>query len=67
MIISAMPDAASRHRQQEGKSGERKEFKQVLKEQKEKLNEARGLEGKAVGYNRNGQIYFGQIMQRAYN
>lgn len=67
MIITAMPDATSRQKQQEKKPGAQKEFKQVLKERREQLNKGSGLEGKAVGYNRNGQIYFGQMMQRAYN
>lgn len=67
MIITAMPDATSRRRQQERKSGGQKEFKQVLKEQQEQLSERRGLEGKAVGYDKYGQIYLGQMMQRAYN
>lgn len=67
MIITAMPDATSRRRQQEKQSCGQKGFKQVLKERQEQLKEGSGLEGKAVGYDKNGRIYFGQIMQKAYN
>lgn len=67
MILTAMPDATSRQGQREKQPGKQKEFSRILEERQERLQEKRGLEGKAVGYNKNGQICFCQIMPRVYN
>ncbi len=66
MIISALSDRKPGNRQEKKKSGRQKSFGQMLTEQTERLFEG-DLEGKMVGYARNGQVYFGQAMQRTYN
>ena len=66
MIINALSDRKSRDRQEERKSGGGRSFGQILTEQAEQMAE-NSFEGMLVGYARNGQVYFGQTMQRTYN
>lgn len=61
-----MSDSTSQRRQEERKSSGQTEFKQILAEKTEQLQN-RSMENVAVSYGRNGQLYFGQTMQRAYN
>ncbi len=67
MIINAMSDATSQRRQEERKSGGQKGFGQILAEKTKRLRESCDMEGKTVGYGRDGQLLIGQVMQRAYN
>ena len=62
-----MSDATSQPRQEERKSGGQKEFGQILAETREQLKEDHSMVGKTVGYGRNGQVFIGHAMQRAYN
>jgi hypothetical protein len=67
MFITPMSDSTSKQRQGEERSGGQKEFRQILTEKTRQLKEDRSMEGKTVGYGRNGIAYVGQAMSRTYN
>lgn len=67
MFITPMSDSTSERRREERRSGGQKDFSQILTEQTRKLQEERSMEGKTVGYGRNGIAYIGQAMSRTYN
>ena len=67
MFITLMSDSTSKQRQGEERSGGQKEFRQILTEKTRQLKEDRSMEGKTVGYGRNGIAYVGQAMSRTYN
>ena len=67
MFITPMSDSTSKQRQGEERSGGQKEFRQMLAEKTRQLKEDRSMEGKTVGYGRNGIAYVGQAMSRTYN
>lgn len=67
MFITPMSDSTSEQRREERRSGGQKEFSQILTEKTRQLENDRSMEGKTVGYGRNGIAYIGQVMSRAYN
>lgn len=67
MFITPMSDSTSERRQEERRSSGQKEFSEILTEKTRQLRDDRSMEGKTVGYGRNGIAYIGQAMSRAYN
>lgn len=66
VLVTAMQDSKSRRRKDEN-PGKQKTFGQLLADEKERQTAEHSLEGKTIGYARNGQAYVGQTMQRVYN
>lgn len=66
MTISAMYDSTSKRKEQKQKSGRQNSFAQILADERECLNAENHLEGKTVGYARNGQVFIGQALPREY-
>lgn len=66
MTVTALLDSKSKRRQQEQKSGGQGMFERLLADESERLREERSLEGKMIGYAKNGQVFIGQTLQREY-
>lgn len=67
MFMTPMSDSTSERGREERKSSGQKEFGQILSEKTRQLRNERSMEGKTVGYGRNGIAYIGQAMPRTYN
>ncbi len=67
MFMNPMSDSTSKQRQEEERSGGQKEFRQILEEKTRQLRDDQSMEGKTVGYGRNGIADIWQAMSRAYN
>lgn len=66
-IITATPDSTSKRRQEKKKSPSgQKGFGEILADKAEQQQAESNLEGKTLGYARNGQSFVGQAMQREY-
>ena len=66
-FITPLRDLTSKNRQKGRQTGRQKGFGQILAETREQLKEDHSMVGKTVGYGRNGQVFIGHAMQRAYN
>lgn len=66
MIVTAMLDSTSKRKQNKQTTEKQSLFGQMLEDERERLKEEARLEGKTIGYTKNGQVYVGQAMQREY-
>ncbi len=64
--MTALHDSKSKRRQKEQKPGGQSIFGQLLADESERLKEEHSLEGKMLGYAKNGQTFVGQVKQREY-
>ena len=67
MIISPAADSTYGRGQEKRKSGGQKEFRQMLAEASERQKEKHSMEGRIIGYSRNGQAYISGTEQKTYN